>query len=88
MEDNDKLAELAESVMILREDVKRADDTLAGVRDVVGNLLLGAGTQSHTSDRIRSRVIDIDGKVAKHDERFDRIDETLRRILDKLGGDA
>lgn len=84
MAGNDKLAELAESVTLLREDVKLADDTLQGVRGIVNTLLMGSDAQ--TMDRIRSRVIDIDGKVTAHGERFDRIDEALRQILDNQKG--
>jgi len=85
MEDNDKLAELAESVMILREDVKRADDTLEGMGDKFHSFIRTYSAESHSSDRIRSRMIDIDAKLAKQGERFDRIEETLREILDKVG---
>jgi hypothetical protein len=85
MEGNDKLAELTESVTSLREDVKRADDTLAGLSATLREFVQFYSMQSHASDRIRSRVIDIDAKVAKYDERFDRIDEAHRQILDKIG---
>lgn len=85
MDANDKLAELTELVMSLQEDVKRADDTLAGVDTRVHNLFGVWTGQSHASDRIRSRVIDIDAKLGQHEERFDRIDEALRQILAKVG---
>ena len=85
MEASDQLAELTESVTSLREDVKRADDTIAGVGDTFREFIRFYSTQSHASERIRSRVTDIDAKLAKHDERFDRIDEVLRQILDKVG---
>lgn len=84
MEDSGKLAELAESVLLLREDVKLADDTLQGVKGVVHTLLMAS--DAHTMDRIRSRMIDIDGKVTAHGERFDRIDEALKQILDHQKG--
>lgn len=61
MEDNGKLAELAESVMILREDVKRADDTLAGMGEKFRDFTRFYTTESRSSDRIRSRMIDFFG---------------------------
>jgi predicted nuclease with TOPRIM domain len=85
MDDNNKLAELANSVESLREDVKRADDTFQGVENRLRTLLMSDSADSHALDRVRSRVIDIDGKLDEHGERFDRIDETLRQILEKIG---
>ena len=88
MDANDKLAELTELVMSLQDDVKRADDTLAGLSTRVHNLCGSYTGQSHASERIRSRVIDIDTKLDQHEERFDRIDKALRQILGKAGDNA
>jgi uncharacterized protein YukE len=84
MDDKDSLAALTESVASLQEDVKRADDTLAGVDTRLHNLCGVWTGQSHASDRIRSRMIDIDAKLDQQGHRFDRIDEALRQILDKV----
>jgi hypothetical protein len=85
MDDKDTLAELTESVASLLKEVRRVDDMLFKANAMYGDFLQIVGSQSNASDAIRSRVIDIDDKLAKHDEYFDQVNEALRQILDKVG---
>jgi hypothetical protein len=84
MGDKDTLAELAELVASLLKEVKRVDDALFKTNSMYREFIRVVGSQSIDSDAIRSRVIDIDDKLAKHDERFDQVHEALRQILDKV----
>jgi hypothetical protein len=84
MDATDKLTELTESVTSLLGEVKRVDDMLFRANAMYGDFLTTVGRQSNASDAIRSRVIDIGDKLAQHDQRFDRIDEVLRQLLDKV----
>jgi hypothetical protein len=88
MDDRDRLAELTESVASLLKEVKRVDDALFKANAMYGEFFRIVGSQADASDTIRSRVIDIDDKLAKHDERFDQVNEALRRILDKVGANS
>lgn len=88
MDDKDTLAELTESVASLLTEVKRVDDQLFKTNRMYGEFIRLVGTQSIDSDSIRGRVIDIDDKLARHDERFDQVSEALRQILDKIGSGA